>query len=715
MKIEELLFENLKKAMAEFSKVAGPEKAKSTIEKFTELKNRNQFKDPIERDINHWRERGWEEFSQMIDKKSKVASDTQIKRGKIVGNAIMLRDDAEWKVLIPLDKEASVFYGKGTKWCTTRPYDSYYERYVYEDNGTLIYAIDQVGNGKRSVAILIKKNGEIDMFNKQDKPIDATRYTEISGLDSNNYIKIAKSPENIKQLEDARKIYNTAKEETKRLLQVTPLDSNALEASLKITKNREDCYNFIKKYGTEQNNRVNVHPIILAAAAAHVSEQGPYKSNHWAADLGKYVDFSKIPNATMKSVLRMSPELFIYNIDLLSNEQKSLLTSSPKSAYLYVVKIRNGERFPAVEPVIAQDAKSASAYAVNVLKYSKSASGEFPAGEAAIATDADASYDYAFYVLKKRFPAGESAIAGDPRVAVDYVENILHRPMPEAELEIVETEYLAKRYGQALNGNTSPSWERLIKDNLDLIIAYVIGVKKNVPALEPKLAEDSYHAFKYATILNKRFPAGEPAIGQVDSYAYEYAKDIIGGPFPEGEEAIMKSKYADLYEKMISTPTKRKAPATSEWKPPKDVANQLLSGNQAAATKYWYDDRETLKGPVSREQLLDLVKRRVISGNTYVWRKGLNEWVFLSQLKKELIEEEEIYHYVINDAKLGPVTKTYLHKLLTGNMINSHTLVWRPGMKGWQEISALMKEITPVKTEGKYTQRRNINAYNIRR
>ena len=246
----------------------------------------------------------------------------------------------------------------------------------------------------------------------------------------------------------------------------------------------------------------------------------------------------------------------------------------------------------------------------------------------------------------------------------------------------------------------------LILGNNNLNAEQINIISKELPA-----------AFYYAKyVVGGKWPAGEATIATSGENSYEYATQITKMPFPEGEAAIREnstdwSRYQEFFSKPRSGPDQ----VTASWTPPKDISNQLLPASKSASAEYWYDNRGTQKGPVSREQLLDLVKRRVIGGDAYVWRRGLKEWVFLSQLKPELIEEEEIYHYVINDAKLGPVTKTYLHKLLTGNMINSHTFVWRPGMKGWQELSAVMKEITPVKTEGRYTQRRNINAYNIRR
>lgn len=740
MRATEFIIEGYPDAKKEFSRVADPALVVSTINQFKELLKKNQFKNEADRNIDNWRARGWEEFSRVVKLKTSIGTDTQSKRGKLVGDAIMLRDDAEWKVLIPLDKEASVHYGRGTKWCTTRPYDSYYESYVYDDKGILIYAIDQVGSGKRSVAILIKEKGEINLFNKQDKPIDATQYTAISGLDSNKYIEMAKLPENKTQIEESREIYNVARKETTNLLAATPLDADAVEVALKITKNHRDCYNFIKKYGTEQNKPVNVHPIILAAAAAHVNEQGVYESKRWAVELGKHIDFSKIPNATIKTALRLTPELFIYNHELLSKEQQSWLTSSPKSAYLYVMEIRKGERFPEVEHIIAQDAKSASDYATKVLRRSGSSSGEFPEGEAAIATDAEASYEYAYYVLKKRFPAGESAIAGDPTIAVRYVEDILHKPIPEAESEILETEHLAVRYGQALMGNTSPSWERLIKDNPYLIIPYVRGVKKRVPALEPKLAEDAHYALEYAKLLNTRFPAGEPVIARSSDYAYLYATEILKRPFPAGEEAMkLNPRVWKEYQDFLSTV----APVVNKDKRNQPVASSdafsILSPNVVKTTEYFMaNHNDAPEGPHSSANILRLMKMHHMQPDQkLIWRKGLNKWVTLANILPELdptnykSKNQPPPLPPENNAKSLPAYQYFfayngtqsnrsfpskdILTFLKTDAIPKDAYLWRDGLTDWTPVSELMGELSSIQTEGRRNQRRNINSYNRRR
>jgi len=79
------------------------------------------------------------------------------------------------------------------------------------------------------------------------------------------------------------------------------------------------------------------------------------------------------------------------------------ITESPRLAFLFVKRMI-GRPFPALESVIAKDAKYAYQYAQNILD------APFPEGEAAIAKDANQSYFYSTAVLGEPFIKGEEAI-----------------------------------------------------------------------------------------------------------------------------------------------------------------------------------------------------------------------------------------------------------------------------------------------------------------
>ena len=57
---------------------------------------------------------------------------TQSKSKRLVGDAVVLREDDRWLVVIPLDKEASCFHGRNTDWCTAKPRRTHWEEHFID-------------------------------------------------------------------------------------------------------------------------------------------------------------------------------------------------------------------------------------------------------------------------------------------------------------------------------------------------------------------------------------------------------------------------------------------------------------------------------------------------------------------------------------------------------------------------------------------------------
>lgn len=608
MRAREFIFEDYKDAKKEFSRVADPAVVQTTIDQYKQLVNRNQFRNPIEKNIDHWRGRGWEAFSQMVKLKSSDTTNTQLKKGKVVGEMITLQDDDEWIVLIPLDKETSVHYGRGAEWCTTKPHMTNFEEYVYEHNITLIYAIDKTKAG-RSVAISItpySTDEKIEMFDQQDKSINAEKYKEISGLDSAKFIQMAKLPENQQQLTASIKKYKVSRANTAKLLKASPLDPEAIERELKFTKNQFDCYNYIRNYSKEQNSRVKVHPSVVAAVSTHfTSHKRDTRDN-----AGQYIDFSNIPVGVLRSILRTTLEFIIYNADALSPNQKIVITEyetsikdDPQKSFGYC-RITN-KRFPAGELVISKDAAYAFAYATLLFEndgwpageasiatspkysyeYAEAFAGKLPddrlaAVEAGIATDSEYSYKYAYYVLKKPFPAGEPAILDNGMTCNDYTNYILayHRspsweqlikddpknsyeyaiarkePFPAGEPAILTNKWYSRPYtNNILSSHRSPTWEQLIKHDPAKSIEYATARNKPFPAGEPAIASDSPTSIQYIMRFAAESPTWENVIKDNPDVAYFHAV-LFKKRFPEGEAAIATNvEFAADYNSRFGT------------------------------------------------------------------------------------------------------------------------------------------------------------------
>jgi hypothetical protein len=230
---QEIIQEGFKEAQAEFTQASSPEQAQQIIAQFRDLVNRNQVQGN-ERNIDYWRKRGWEQFSEFVSNKSQEKSKKQIKQATSPGKSIILHEDPNWLVVIPLDKEASCFHGRSTSWCTTKPHASHFEEYFYDKKITLVYFLNiQSGN---KWALAASDSGTMELFDQDDNTIDQKQFQQQTGFDPVEYQRrVTHSQDVASQTNTAREQYQAAVE---RLYDQVPFTevNRAVERDLIFTK-----------------------------------------------------------------------------------------------------------------------------------------------------------------------------------------------------------------------------------------------------------------------------------------------------------------------------------------------------------------------------------------------------------------------------------------------------------------------------------------------
>jgi predicted DNA binding CopG/RHH family protein len=188
MRITDLLylFEGYKEAQTDFSKTADPETVKATIDQFKELVNRNRVSG-AERNIDYWRKQGWEAFAGAVKRYVAAPSKREVKTRARVGQSANLIENDNWLVVLPMDKDASCFYGKDTAWCTTKANLEYFESYFYNKEITLIYCLNKKTGGKWAIAAHTKVS-EIECFDQQDNSIKPDVFEQETGLNPHDLV-----------------------------------------------------------------------------------------------------------------------------------------------------------------------------------------------------------------------------------------------------------------------------------------------------------------------------------------------------------------------------------------------------------------------------------------------------------------------------------------------------------------------------------------------
>jgi len=173
------LVEGYKEVTQKFAQEAEAEQVKKAIDQYRDLVNRNQVQGD-ERNIDWWGKQGWERFRTFVNAKSQQQSITQQKKRKNTGRSHTLAENDRWLIVVPLDKDASCFHGKGTDWCTTKPDHDYFHVYFLNSSATLIYFLQKQTGAKWAASV--HPDGEETYFDKNDNSIRKKDFSKQTGI-----------------------------------------------------------------------------------------------------------------------------------------------------------------------------------------------------------------------------------------------------------------------------------------------------------------------------------------------------------------------------------------------------------------------------------------------------------------------------------------------------------------------------------------------------
>ena len=237
MKISDIsyyLFESYKDAVEKFSQEEDKETVNQYLDSFKQLAKKGIVTGQ-EKDIGYWIKQGWPDFKEFVDNKSQEKTQSQAKKSK-KKDAIIVHDDEEKMAVIPLTKDSSCFYGKGTEWCTSATKSkNHFENYFYLENIVLVYIFIKKTGSKFAAAIHIDGDevDDISFFNENDKSISIHEFAKVTGI---NFEQLEQFYEEHKNSIVKAKDINNIDEE----LQITILNSyprrfkNIKEPSLRV-------------------------------------------------------------------------------------------------------------------------------------------------------------------------------------------------------------------------------------------------------------------------------------------------------------------------------------------------------------------------------------------------------------------------------------------------------------------------------------------------
>lgn len=316
-----IINEGYPEANKEFAAASGdPNLASEVIGQFRTLVNRNQVQGN-ERNIDWWRKQGWEQFNQFVVQKIQQPSKTQVKRQKVAGRSITLMESDQWLIVIPLDKEASCFHGKNSDWCTTKPYQPYFENYFYDREVTLIYCLNKQTGGMWAIAAHRKLEGKWEIFDQDDRSITDGQLFQQTGLNVKRIVDVALSDVHQPEVQKSRVGYRESLDRTDALSQEwvgvpileRPPREPAIEKELLYNKHGQSCFYYIK----------NVAQTIDAQNRSHQRAEGRHA-----------IDATKFPEAIALSALQYGYGAIVYFFNPTERMQMATIQEDPMNIRL---------------------------------------------------------------------------------------------------------------------------------------------------------------------------------------------------------------------------------------------------------------------------------------------------------------------------------------------------------------------------------------------
>jgi hypothetical protein len=138
-----------------------------TLKDFDGLCNKNKIE---KKDINQYQtvEQVYDEVKKHEDIKSQGEIEREIKHE---GAEVVFENDVVL-VIKPKTREASCFYGKGTKWCTAGDVYNYFNDYFFNRGVNLYYVIPKTGKNTDKIAVAVDPDGSKEYFKSDDQHLD---------------------------------------------------------------------------------------------------------------------------------------------------------------------------------------------------------------------------------------------------------------------------------------------------------------------------------------------------------------------------------------------------------------------------------------------------------------------------------------------------------------------------------------------------------------
>lgn len=109
---------------------------------------------------------------------------------------------------------------------------------------------------------------------------------------------------------------------------------------------------------------------------------------------------------------------------------------------------------------------------------------------------------------------------------------------------------------------------------------------------------------------------------------------------------------------------------------------------QNANKIWWYESTGQQEGPISEEELLQLISSGKLTKENLIWKNGLGEWIKIkdSSLMPTKQTDIQTWWYNLNGQQIGPVSNEEISKLIKEGKLSADSMIWKQGMNNWMPV-----------------------------
>lgn len=109
--------------------------------------------------------------------------------------------------------------------------------------------------------------------------------------------------------------------------------------------------------------------------------------------------------------------------------------------------------------------------------------------------------------------------------------------------------------------------------------------------------------------------------------------------------------------------------------------NEIIEEKKENAKEWYYVKQKESIGPFTYEEMVNMIQNREIGENTYVWKEGMADWTLIRET--EFMDGIKNWYYAKDEKTMGPFSQKEMEQMIENHEISGNTYVWQEGMEDW--------------------------------